>query len=90
MENRPYLIEQARRLIYKLERISADSVWAHRSSGHRGALLKLLEKIESDSTNPGITDAERQSDWIRLEDLVESGTQFLERAAREYYKAPPK
>lgn len=30
----------------RLERISADSVWAHRASGVRGSLLRLLEEAE--------------------------------------------
>jgi len=33
-------------LLARLERISADSVWAHRASGVRGSLLRLLEKSE--------------------------------------------
>jgi hypothetical protein len=28
----------------RLERISADSTWAHRASGVRGALLRVLEE----------------------------------------------
>lgn len=28
----------------RLERISADSVWAHRASGVRGALLRILDQ----------------------------------------------
>jgi hypothetical protein len=45
LENRT-LIEL---LIYRLERISADSYWAHRASGVRGSLLKILEKMDNDS-----------------------------------------
>ena len=30
----------------RLERISADSIWAHRASGVRGSLLHLLEEEE--------------------------------------------
>ena len=33
-------------LTERLERISADSVWAHRASGVRGSLLRLLEEGE--------------------------------------------
>jgi hypothetical protein len=33
-------------LLARLERISVDSYWAHRASGVRGALTKLLEQIE--------------------------------------------
>ncbi|MFZ5884373.1 MAG: hypothetical protein ACOYYI_11385 [Chloroflexota bacterium] len=35
-----------RMLTERLERISADSVWAHRASGVRGSLLRLLEESE--------------------------------------------
>ena len=34
-------------LITRLERISADSYWAHRASGVRGALIRLLDGIDS-------------------------------------------
>ena len=33
-------------LLNRLERISADSVWAHRASGLRGSLLHALEQFE--------------------------------------------
>lgn len=33
-------------LLARLERISADSYWAHRASGIRGSLLKMAEKLE--------------------------------------------
>ena len=41
-----YLIAQAVTLVSRLERISADSVWAHRSSGNRGELLKWIESSD--------------------------------------------
>lgn len=42
-----------RMLTERLERISADSVWAHRASGVRGSLLRLLEEGEKGlQTNP--------------------------------------
>jgi hypothetical protein len=36
-----------RLLIARLERISADSFWAHRASGVKGSLLRMLEKSEN-------------------------------------------
>ena len=36
-----------RLLIARLERISADSFWAHRASGAKGSLLRMLEKSEN-------------------------------------------
>ena len=39
-----------RLLLPRLERISVDSYWAHRASGVRGALTKLLERMEAGDT----------------------------------------
>ena len=35
-----------RMLTDRLERISVDSIWAHRASGIRGSLLRLLDEGE--------------------------------------------
>jgi hypothetical protein len=35
-------------LAARLERLSADSHWAHRASGVRGQVLRVLDKIETD------------------------------------------
>jgi hypothetical protein len=75
------LLEEARLLIYRLERISADSIWARRSSGHRGALLKWVEDFEIKSQTKEI-DAD-SIDLSSLEDLILTGYIFLENAARE-------
>jgi hypothetical protein len=65
-------------LAQRLERISADSLWARRASGYRGALLRALEQVERQpaALNP--------SDLARLATLVERGFELLEHAAREY------
>jgi len=34
-------------LLNRLERISVDSVWAHRASGLRGSLLRELDQLQS-------------------------------------------
>jgi hypothetical protein len=70
------LIPQAQQLAARLERISADSYWAHQASGVRGALLRCLEWIESG----------RGARWKRLKELknlVHKGYVTLENAARE-------
>jgi hypothetical protein len=36
-----------RLLLPRLERISVDSHWAHRASGVRGALVKMLDQFET-------------------------------------------
>jgi hypothetical protein len=64
-------IATARLLVARLERLSADSYWAHQASGLRGSLLRCLEQF--DSGHPGSQD---------LDALVERGFQVLERGAR--------
>jgi hypothetical protein len=39
-------LQLVRMLSERLERISADSIWAHRASGVRGSLLRLLDEGE--------------------------------------------
>jgi len=58
-------------LLTRLERISVDSYWAHRASGVRGALLKVLEMMESGSqdSKPDI--------------LIAEGFEILKEAATE-------
>jgi len=63
-------------LLARLERISADSYWAHRASGVRGALLRMLEEIENGRPVPN-SDMER---------LMEMGFSILEVATVEKYK----
>ena len=70
------LIPQAQQLTARLERISADSYWAHQASGVRGALLRCLEWIETGRGAP----------WKRMKELhslVRQGYTILENAARE-------
>ena len=56
-------------LVARLERLSADSYWAHQASGVRGSLLRIIENERLDSSD--------------LDILVEMGFDFLEKAARE-------
>jgi hypothetical protein len=75
------LLETAQLLIYRLERISADSIWARRSSGHRGAMLKWVEDFEKRGQTKEI-DAD-SIDLLTIENLIRTGYEFLENAARE-------
>ena len=63
-------------LLARLERISADSYWAHRASGVRGALLRVLEKLENGRPVSG----------SELKRLVDLGFRILENATMEKYK----
>ena len=62
-----------KRLVDRLERLSADSTYAHRVSGLRGSLLQYVERIEAGST----------VDITELDDLVEEGFTLLKAAAEE-------
>lgn len=63
-----------RLLLPRLERISVDSYWAHRASGVRGALTKMLDQIEM-----GVP-----PDQVALSRNILIGFEILEDAAEEY------
>ena len=62
-----------RLLIARLERISADSFWAHRASGVKGSLLRMLEKSEK----------RHPMQQFELKHLLDLGFFILEKAAKE-------
>lgn len=70
-------LSQAVMIAQRLERLSADSTWAHASSGHRGSLLKLIERLESGT--PDLSAAE----WVQVDALIARGFDLLAAAARE-------
>lgn len=63
-------------LLSRLERISADSAVAYRASGVRGAMLRVVEKLETGRPVP--------SQGVRR--LIESGYALLQKAAEEKVK----
>jgi hypothetical protein len=69
-------IELVRLLLARLERISVDSYWAHRASGIRGSLLRLLEKVED----------QRPVTCLEMKRLIQTGFEILDNAVREYVK----
>jgi hypothetical protein len=73
------LVEQTYLLVERLERISVDSVWSRRSSGHRGALLRWAERFNQPGGISSLSDEEIRT----LEALIAGGFKFLERAAAE-------
>jgi hypothetical protein len=79
-----HLIEQSKMLIQRLERISADSIWARRSSGHRGALLKWVDAYERNSGTNGGNQAGQVDDIDALKRMIAASYKLLEKAAREY------
>ncbi|MEW6403160.1 MAG: hypothetical protein AB1649_15290 [Chloroflexota bacterium] len=62
-----------RLLLARLERISADSFWAHRASGVRGSLARMLDHAEKGDSVPA----------SELKRVIDLGFRILERAARE-------
>jgi hypothetical protein len=62
-----------RLLLARLEKISADSFWAHRASGVRGSLLKILEKCENGDVE----------EIPKTKQIMEVGFFILEQAAKE-------
>jgi hypothetical protein len=75
-------MESVKLLISRLERLSADSRYAHRASGLRGSLWRCVEEMEMP---PG---AEKPH-LPRLEEIIAQGYEILEAAAREI-NAPEK
>jgi hypothetical protein len=63
-----------RLLLPRLERISVDSYWAHRASGVRGALVRLLAQMEMGET----------IDPALLRRNIQAGFDILQKAAEEY------
>jgi len=63
-----------RLLLPRLERISVDSYWAHRASGVRGALTRILEDMETGNVvNP---------EEVKI--TLQMGFDILREAAKEY------
>jgi len=69
-----WLIGRTQLALHYLERLSADSAWAHRASGLRGSLWRAL------ALPPEQRD---DSYFARLAPLVETAFWLLEQAARE-------
>ncbi len=64
-------------LLTRLERVPADSFWAHRASGVRGSLLSAIER----------EDAGQPVDAAGLDTLMKAALQILENAAAEKGRA---
>lgn len=74
--NQAQLLDQARMLASRLEKLSADSRWARRSSGTRGGLLKWIERLEA---GPALNTQELSG----LQHTMAAGYYYLEQGARE-------
>jgi hypothetical protein len=74
MDDHLIRVKRARILLSRLERLSADSSWAHRASGLRGSIIRILNNQDVLSGDEGI---------ITLEILLKQGFDLLTRAAKE-------
>jgi hypothetical protein len=77
------LVASARLLVSRLERLSADSYWAHQASGLRGSLLRCLQQVDSRAET-------LTGDWQHLDELVERGFAILALAARAMRRPTPR
>ena len=68
------VLQLAETLLMRLEKISADSSWAHQASGVRASIAKILTR---EKLKPG------SSSLQALEDLIRLGFEVLESAAGE-------
>lgn len=78
MSAEKHLLSQAGLLASRLERLSADSAWAHRASGLRGSLLRAIKAAGSDAQK-----SVPLPDSNQLEQLIDQGFFILEQAASE-------
>jgi hypothetical protein len=72
-------LEQAKMIVHRLERLSADSTWAHASSGHRGSMLKMIDRMEHTADIENAPEGEVQ----QMDRLIDTGFDLLAKAARE-------
>jgi hypothetical protein len=72
-------LDQAHMIVQRLARLSADSAYAHISSGYRGSLLRMIDRLES------LPDVEQASpeELQMLNFLTDQGFDLLAKAARE-------
>jgi hypothetical protein len=56
--------------VRRLEHIRADSIWAHRASGLRGALIKISENLEAGKE----VDSDRAFSFVRMPQKNCNGT----------------
>jgi hypothetical protein len=78
-------ISEARILVERLERLSADSYWAHQASGLRGALLRLIDLSESSLAAP-TNQVSEITQASQLNRVMGRSFEILVRAAREMHR----
>jgi len=81
------LVKQAKLVMPRLEKITPDSSWAHKASGCRGSLIRMLElQEELSGSRPNAGDGSIQlneGDLNVLRNALERSFEILEGAAAE-------
>ena len=72
IDNEELIRKNIKLLLDRLERLSADSIWAHRASGLRGSLIKSYEKYHRFNCFEEVS---------HIEGLIEQGFSILAAAA---------
>jgi hypothetical protein len=75
-------LQEGSLLASRLERLSADSHWARRASGLRGALLRCLELLGQPGLQSEFSEIEIERAWLALPGLLDRGQSILFQAAR--------
>ncbi len=88
MDELQWKLEQAREVVGRIERISADSCWSHQSSGVRGSLWRAIDRLERSLRGKARFN---QDDLAALNRLIDEAYLMLVEAAREipYREEPP-
>jgi hypothetical protein len=73
MQNSDHSLLQAKILVERLARLSADSIWARRASGLRASIDKAVHQLETG----------QPVDHEHFDQLVSLGFEMLEKAAEE-------
>jgi hypothetical protein len=73
MEKDSHNLLQAKILVQRLARLSADSIWARRASGLRASIDKTVHQLEDG----------QPVDQDQFDHLISLGFEMLERAAEE-------
>ena len=81
------LVKQAKLVMPRLEKITPDSSWAHKASGCRGSLIRMLElQEELNGSRPNTGDGSiqlKEGDLNVLRNALERSFEILEGAAAE-------
>jgi hypothetical protein len=77
-------VELAKQLIDRLDRLSADSAWAHQAGGVKGTLLRHLDQMVASDAKSCLGKRE-PIEQESLDYFIEMGFDILNKAAAEIF-----